>query len=374
MRFSEIAGLAAIKKTLIAAVDGNHIAHAQLFLGKQGYPHLPLALAYATYINCSNRQDEDSCGKCSSCIKYDKYIHPDLHFVYPTASTKKVAGKDAVSSAFMPDWRTFLLENPYNSLQAWLQHIGAEDKQANISKGESKNIMRTLSMRSFEAPYKVMLIWLPELMHPAAANAILKILEEPSAKTLFFLVSDSAERLLATILSRTQIIHVPPLSDEEMASLLIDRHGVAADKAKHAAHLAEGNVNEAIRLAAEVQDTSAAQFQEWMRLCFKVDFTSMVEWGDKFQQMGKEAQKSLMQYGMSIVREAMVFKHGVEGLQRLAGAEATFAQNFSKVLNERNIPMLTQLFGEAHTHIERNANPKILFVNLSIQIAREFKR
>ena len=374
MRFSEIIGLHDTKHTLIQSVKGNHIAHAQLFLGKAGYGHLALALAYATYINCTDKQDGDSCGKCASCQKMDKLVHPDLHFVFPTASTKKVSGKNAVSTAFMKEWREFATANPYNNLSSWTSHIGAEDKQANISKEESKNVVRSLALRAFEAEYKIMFIWLPELMHPAAANAILKILEEPPAKTLFLLVSNESERLLTTILSRTQIVQVPAFADAEVVQYLTEKHQVEPAKAQHAAHLAEGNLNEAFRLSQEIQDGSADFFKEWMRMCFTADFTKLVGQSESFQRLGKEAQKSLMQYALSIFRESLISKFGDASLNRLTDAELKFVQNFSKVLSQIHIEKLSSLLGDAQFHIERNANPKITFLNLSIQIARTFRQ
>ncbi|MGB0525624.1 MAG: ATP-binding protein, partial [Flammeovirgaceae bacterium] len=360
MRFSEIVGLDETKQALIHTVNSNHIAHAQLFLGKEGYGNLALALAYATFVNCTNKKENDSCGMCPSCAKMDKLIHPDLHFVYPVSSTKSISGAQAISTSFVKNWREFVLENPYNTLPAWASFIGAENKQPNISKEESRHIVRNLSLRAFEAEYKTMLIWLPEYMHPAASNAILKILEEPPAKTLFLLVSNASDRLLTTILSRTQIVKVPAFSSEEIKKTLISWYNVEEERAGHAAYLANGNLNEALRLSNEVKNDSADAFKEWMRICFKMDFTTMVNWTDKFQRMGKEPQKSLLQYALNIFRESLAWKYGHEDLVRLETAELDFVKNFSKVLHENNLPELISLFNRAHFHVERNANPKIL--------------
>jgi DNA polymerase-3 subunit delta' len=373
MRFADIIGLDDVKQTLVQAAHSGHVAHALLFLGREGYSHLPLALAYAAFLNCLEPLPDDACGKCPSCSKYGKWVHPDLHFVYPTASTKQFSGSQAVSSAFLPDWRTFLRDQPHGELSDWLRHIGADDKQANISKEESRHIVRSLAMRAFEARYKVMLIWLPELMHPAAANAILKILEEPPPKTVFMLVSNNADQLLATILSRTQLVKVPALSDADMARLLRERHGIEGQKALQAAHLAQGNFNEALKLASEIADESAQRFQEWMRRCFKLDFTGLVEEAEQFQRLGKEAQKGLLQYGLGVLRETLMHQAGASALLRLPEAERQFAANFAKALNAETLPRMAELLGHAFQHVERNANPKILFLHLSVQIARVFR-
>jgi DNA polymerase-3 subunit delta' len=292
--------------------------------------------------------------------------------VFPTAATEKVAAKDAISTAFLKEWREFLLENPYSTSQAWMKHLGADDKQPSISKEESRNIMRTLTLRAFEAPYKVMLIWLPELMHPSAANAILKILEEPSAKTLFLLVTNGAELILPTILSRTQMVKVPPFSIEELAAVL-KANGADDTRATYLANLADGNLYEAMRLHGEVKDESAELFQDWMRLCFKADFTQLVEWSETFQRLGKESQKALLRYASNMVRDAMLCKYGADMLLKASEAHKSFAANFAKVMHQQNIPLLLQLFNDAQMHVERNANAKILFLNLSINIARAFR-
>ena len=206
MRFSDIIGLEDTKQQLIAAVKSNHVAHAQLFFGSEGSANLALALAFATYINCTNQSDSDSCGTCASCTKIDKLVHPDVQFIFPVSSTKKVTGKSVVSSSYMNEWRSFILNNPYSGIEQWSASYGAENKQSNISKEESRNIIKNLSLKAFEAEYKIMLIWLPEFMHPSAANGILKILEEPPKKTIFLLVTNDYEKLLTTILSRCQFL------------------------------------------------------------------------------------------------------------------------------------------------------------------------
>src|SRR6478736_9172247 len=220
MKFSEIPGLTETKKLLTDSVQSNHIAHAQLFVGAEGALNLPLALAYATYLHCQNK-GEDSCGTCSACSKNLKYIHPDTHFVFPLSNVKGDKDEDRFKAEILKSWRAFLLEQPYGNLDDWTNYYGGEDKQALISREESREIIKTLSLKPFESPNKVMIIWQPELMHLSAANGILKILEEPAPHTYFILVTNAADRLLPTIISRTQIVTVPLLDDETVEQHLV---------------------------------------------------------------------------------------------------------------------------------------------------------
>lgn len=251
MQFSEIPGQEEIKQTLINSVNNNHIAHAQLFAGREGAPNLALAIAYATYLNCRDRKPHDSCGSCPSCHKFSKFIHPDLHFVFPVSSTKSLTGKDVVSSSFLKEWRTFLLKNIYGNISEWSEIFGGENKQLNISKEESRNIIKNLMLTSYEGGYKIMIIWLPEYMHPYCANAILKILEEPPAKTILFLVSNNLEGLLNTILSRAQLFRIRMFNDDELQEILVEKYGVNTSQVAQIIQLAEGNINEALKLIEE---------------------------------------------------------------------------------------------------------------------------
>lgn len=248
MLFKDIPGLEETKKQLIQAVKNNHIAHAQLFLCKNGGANLPLALAYTTYLNCEQPLENDSCGSCSSCSKNAKIVHPDVHFVYPVSSTKNITGKDVVSTNFLKEWRGFLLANPYGNVNQWMMAFGGENKQVNISKEESRQVIKRLSLKSFEGKYKVMIIWLPEYMNGASANAILKILEEPPERIIFLLVCNDDEQLLTTILSRTQIVKIRQFGDNEIMQLLVEQHEINETKAERLAHLADGNLNEAMTL------------------------------------------------------------------------------------------------------------------------------
>ncbi|SFE93719.1 DNA polymerase III subunit [Thermoflexibacter ruber] len=377
MQFSQIIGLEDIKQTLVQSVNKNHVAHAQLFLGIEGSANLALAVAYATFLNCENKTETstDSCGTCPSCYKMNRLIHPDLHFIFPTATTKQITKRDeAVSQAFMKEWREFFTKNPYNSLKAWSLAFGAEGKQCIIPVEDGRNIIRSLALKAFEAEYKVLIIWLPELMNVNAANAILKILEEPPEKTIFLLVANSAENMLATIQSRTQLVLIRPFKDEEIKKHLTEVWKTDEERASQIAMLADGNMNEAYRLLNDTQNLSQDTFRDWMRLCFRFDIPNLIKEADKFNDLEKEAQKSLLQYGMNLLREAFVYKFGGEHLVRADKQSLEFIKNFSKVIHEANVEKLQNKFNEAYFHLERNANSKILFLDLSLQVAGIFKQ
>lgn len=372
MRFTNIKGLDEVKERLINAVNQEQVAHAQLFLGKAGSPNLPMALAFASFLNCENKGETDSCGACPSCVKTAKFIHPDVHFVFPVSGTKTITGKDVVSTNFLKDWRLFLTENPFGDINSWTKNYGGEDKQANISKEESRQIIKNLSLKAFEGKYKVMIIWLPEYMHPSAANGILKILEEPPEQTIFLLVSNDAERLLTTILSRTQVVNIPKLSDENIAEFLMEQYRVDAGKSVELAHLADGDINEALKLLNNIEDGSHHLFSDWMRDCFKKDFTQLVYRSDQFHSMNKIAQKGLLQYALSIMRESLIYETAPQ-LNRASGEINDFVANFSKVMDSSKVEKISTLIDSAYYHLERNASPKIVFLDLSLYIARIIK-
>lgn len=372
MRFKDIGGLGEVRTKLINAASGGHIPHAQLFIGKQGSPNLAMALAYATYLNCENPSENDSCGECPSCSKISKYVHPDIHFVFPVSSTKNVTGKDVISTNFLKEWRSFLLETPYGDMNQWASTFGGEDKQANISKEESRQIIKNLSLKAFEAKYKVMVIWLPEFMHPSAANGILKILEEPPEKTVFLLVSNDHEKLLTTILSRTQIVTIPQFSDNELKEILERKYDVESSRASQLVHLADGDLNAALRFMNNVENDNHKLFADWMRDCFKRDFTSMVQRADSFHGLNKLAQKSLLLYGSTMLRESLLRQAAPE-LVRINGEEGKFLENFSKVMNTDKVAAISEKLNEAHYHLERNASAKMMFLDLSLQISMLIK-
>jgi DNA polymerase III subunit delta' len=372
MRFEDIKGLEVVKKQLINSVKNDQIAHAQLFVGKPGSPNLPMALAYVTFINCENRQENDACGECPACSKNQKFIHPDLHFVFPVSGTKDVKSEDALSNNFIKQWRQFLTDHPFGDLDIWSEYYGGENKQVNISKQESREIIKGLSLKSFEGGYKAMIIWLPEFMHPNAANGILKILEEPPEKTLFILVSSNSERLLTTITSRTQRVNIPLLADADIQSILMEKNGMNEQQSSQIAHLADGDLNVALRIATNVEDDSHEFFVNWMRSCHSRNFTSLVSMSDTFHTNNKLSQRSLLKYALNIFRETMIYQNAPD-INRVNGNILEFIKKFSGSLNEIKVTNMTKLLDEAYFHLERNGSPKMIFLDLSLHIAAEIK-
>ncbi|MDX1905093.1 MAG: DNA polymerase III subunit delta [Thermonemataceae bacterium] len=368
MLFEEIYGLKDIKKKLIQAVEQNHVAHAQLFAGRAGSGNLAMALAMATYIFCENKGENDACGQCAACSKMKKLVHPDLHFVLPVSSTTKVA--KPLSQDFLKEWRSFALQNTYAGISEWLACIGAESKTPSISAEESRKIVSTLSLMPYESEYKILLIWLPEYLNITSANALLKALEEPPQKTLFFLVSEQPEKMLITILSRLQRIRVRDFEDEEVRLFLEEKLSIAAEKARQVAHLAEGNLQKAIYMSQEIEDDNHLLFRDWMRLCYTRNYQALIEKSEEFAKMPKEVQKNLLLYGLSMSQETLLYKYASEELLRVDAHSLEFINGFAKTMDMSKIHSLYYLLNEALQHLERNANAKIIFLDTSLLISQ----
>lgn len=371
MKFSDIPGLSEIKKTLIDSVRNQHIAHAQLFLGKPGALNLPLALAYATYLHCQNKGETDSCGSCPACSKSLKYIHPDTNFVFPLNNVKNDKDEDRFKAEILKDWRSFLTNQPFGDLGDWLNVYGGEDKQPLISREEGREIIKMLSLKSFESAYKVMVIWQPELMHSSAANGILKILEEPPPNTFFLLVSNASDKLLPTVLSRTQMVQVPLLRDEEVEAYLTEKNPSLTNARKlEIIQLADGNLNLAIKLVDSEEDHYQSRFEDWMRSCFKRDYAKLVSFSEEFHELDRLNQRNLFQYGLSMMRETLLQYSGASSIGRVKASEANFVQNFSKVMNIYKFERISTLMSDASYHLERNGSAKMIFLDLSVQISK----
>ncbi|TZF86235.1 hypothetical protein FW774_04090 (plasmid) [Pedobacter sp. BS3] len=369
MQFRDIVGQNEVKKHLLRTVQENRISHAQLFLGPEGSGSLPIALAYAQYISCQNRQVDDSCGECASCRKYQKLIHPDLHFSYPFFAKHK----EDTALTFLNAWREAFLANPYLGLDEWRSQLDAENKQANINIAECHQIIQKLSLKPFESEYKVLIMWLPEYLDKEG-NTLLKIIEEPPQKTLFLLVAQNQDQILNTILSRTQLVKVNRLTDEDIRDYLVKTHHVDAGRAMQIAYLSDGNLQTARNLYREDANNNFELFSNWLRLCFGNKVSQLTDYVETLAKMGRENQKDFLRYGIHFIRECILILSGAEKLVRLPSAEREVAINFSaKVLKLNQADAIISELEKAHYHIERNANPKILFLDVSLQLIKILK-
>ena len=323
MLFKEITGQTEIKNRLIKSVKDQRVSHAQLFLGPEGSGKLPLAIAYAQFINCKekkfyeNSEDGltgDSCGVCPSCQKFNHLAHPDLHFIYPVATTKEVKDKP-ISSNFIKYWRELLVNrNYYINLNDWYEAIGIEKKQGIINVADCSEILKKLSYKSYESEYKVMIIWMVEKLYYSAAPKILKILEEPPDKTLFILISENQDQIINTILSRTQLVKIPKIKDKDIRQALINIAGLDKTKLDDAIRLANGNMREAVlHMKGEVEDDDLLHlFATWMRSSFTMKMEKIIPVVNDISKKNREQQKMLLTYSLDIIRKAMLVKGASE--------------------------------------------------------------
>ncbi len=373
MFFKDIAGQDSIKKKLINNIKNGRISHAQLFLGPEGSGKLAMAIAYSRYLSCKNPGPEDACGNCPSCIKFNKLAHPDLNFFFPNPS-KKQGEKVFMSKDYITEWREFLEKSKYVSLNSWYRHIEIENKQGIINAADCTEIIKVLGYKSYESEYKIVIIWMIEKLFHAAAPKLLKILEEPPPKTLFLLVSENHDQILPTILSRAQLVKIPRLNDEEVKQGLTDIYNYGAQVAEEAAFLSDGNFYQALALCQndDTRENYARFLREWLRHSYKFDPTEVLKAVDELAKMGRERQKSLLNYGLEIFRQCTLMNYQAHNLVKAPAEAADFIQKFSKVLQPDIALQMTEEFSKAIYHIERNANAKILFTDLSLKMTRIF--
>lgn len=371
MLFKHVIGHSKLKQRLISNVEQKRTGHAQLFVGSDDTGVLAIALAFARYVQCRNRGTEDACGSCSSCVKFDKLAHPDLHFFFPSAPNQQ--HKENVSSKlFLNEWREMLKTTPYFSYFQWLNKLGVENKQAIINAEDCNNIIRALGFKAYESKYRVVLIYMVEKLYHSAAPKLLKTLEEPPENTLFLMVSENKDRILNTIRSRAQLIHIPMPDEQDVASGLAEQFGIDPPKARQAAFLSGGSITGALQLCNQDEGQLAdfESFREWMRYCYKNDVQKILTWVEHTARAGREKQKSFFQYGLKIFRTCILQNYRAEKLIRLDGEEQVFVQNFAPFVNHANALQIVELFNTAIAHLERNANPKILFADLSFSLHR----
>jgi len=386
MQFKDIIGQEALKERLINSYKENRISHAQMFLGKGSVGKLALAFAYAQYINCTNKQDSDSCGECSSCRKYVAMSHPDLFFSFPvntnytstSKATETKVKKDPVSADFLVDWKNYIDDvKGYPDLFQWYQRIGIENKQGFISKEEARKIVHQLQYKAVEAEYKVLIVWMVEKMNEVASNALLKLIEEPPDNTLIFLIANEKEKLLSTILSRVQTIVVPPIESVKLKSFLLKENpDLNENDLRDIASLANGDVfkaNEIISNSSEMHENYDL-FVEWMRLCYKKGSLEGIKtWVEKTSKFGREKQKSFLAYSLRMVRESLLLNYGNDDLVKIMLHEEYFLIKFAPFIHLRNAPIIQKHLDQAIYEIERNVSSISLFADLSLKMSRLLK-
>ena len=374
MFFKDVIGQEKIKERLIRSVTEQRISHALMFTGPEGTGKLALALAFAQFVSCRNRKENDSCGECPSCRKYQKLAHPDLHFVFPVFTTKEI--KKPVSDDFLPKWREMVHQTPYFTLSQWLGFVENENAQGLIYEKESDSIMRKLSLESFEAEYKVMIIWLPEKMHQNCSNKILKLIEEPPSKTLFLLITEDEEAVISTIRSRTQLIKVPFIDKESMKKALETNDAIPAEQIDDVVRLSNGNY--IIAMEYLNPDESSAffftKFQEMMRFAYTRQVFELTQWAEEMATLGRDRQKAFFAFALRLIREYFVMNMNRYNMVYMNQEEKEWGNKFAPFINERNIIPFAKEFETGIKHISMNGNPRIIFLDTALRMVRLIKR
>jgi DNA polymerase-3 subunit delta' len=372
MNFSQIPGQKAVIDRLRWSVAENRVSHALLFSGPEGSGKFAMALAFARYISCENRTAEDACGVCPSCVKYDKLIHPDLHFVFPVI--KKKSSAEPVSDTYISQWREMVLRSPWFSLSTWTEAMEVANEQALIPVSEAAEIIRKLSLKSFESDFKIMIVWLPEKMNAETANKLLKIIEEPPAKTLFILVSDEDDKLMPTITSRCQHIRISAIPADDLSAYLESETGLDRVRAAEIAGIANGNMVRAMEMARDNDDTTVHldRFTNLMRTAYSRDIHKLVSWSEETASLGRERQKSFLAYALRMIRENFIMNFGgrEKKMVFLTRAEDEFSGKFHPFISEKNIFALNDEFNLAYAHVESNGNTRMIFLDLALRTMR----
>lgn len=376
MRFSDIIGQEELKSHLTDSIDKGRISHAQLFTGIAGAGTLPLAIAYAQYLNCPNRKDGDSCGVCPSCQQIAQSAHPDVHFIYPVNKQGKKSGEVVLSAEFLPQWREIMSQSGgYFTRQEWYDKLDlGKTLQGMISAKEADEIIRRLSFKSFQSQYKVVIIWQAETMNEEAANKILKILEEPWENTVFLLVAERGDLLLKTILSRTQETSVPRLKVEDLVSL----SGASEQERRNMARLAAGDVIQMRRMVQgegdELREECFDLFCRLMRLSYNDKHLELLDWADEVAQLSREQQRQMLTHSARLLREAYMLHAGLGRISYLWGEEAKFCNNFAPFIGNQNIEILISEIESAMRQINQNGNARIVFTHFSLAVSKQINR
>ena len=371
MLFKEFIGQREVKQKLLSLVQKDRTPHALMLFGPGGTGKLPLAVAMAQYLACTNRQEDDSCGACSSCIKFGKLVHPDLHFVHPVMRTGSMS-TPPISDDYAEVWREALLRDSYLTENQWYEALGAENKQGIINVKESETIIRKLGFKPYESEYRMIVIWLPEKMNQSAANKLLKLIEEPPAKTLILMVSEHTDKILPTILSRTQLLHVPPIEDAAIREGLMQIEQSDQQLVEDAVSRANGNFSMALQTLRqdEMELHHFNLFTELMRLCYARNIIEINGWVERVAGAGRERQKQMIDYSLRLLRENFILHLDNESLNYMSAKELAFSTRFSPYIHAGNVHALAEAFTLAGNHIEANGNPRIVLMDLSIGIIK----
>lgn len=385
MLFSKIIGQQAIKTRFIRSVKEQRIPHAQLLRGPEGVGKLALAIAYAQYICCENKLDQDSCGSCPSCMKYQKLAHPDLHFVFPVIKPSNKSS--VVCDDFIAEFRQMILSKQIFGVNEWYAQIAGDAKQGMIYANESEEIVRKLNLKSYESEYKIMIVWLPEKMNVTCANKLLKILEEPPEKTVFLLVSNEPDQIINTILSRAQHIVIPRIESDVLKLALLKNETIDADES--VVTNAVSNANGSYLRAMQILDQSNENKQNFdrfvmlMRLAWQVgnkkdhpSLRTLRKWSEEMadSKIGREGQKNFLNYAQYMIRENFIYNLKNNQLNRLTLDEIDFSNRFSPFINERNVESMMNEFAMAEKHIEQNVNAKMVFFDLTLKTIMMLKK
>ncbi|TCK67826.1 DNA polymerase-3 subunit delta' [Winogradskyella wandonensis] len=377
MLFSEILGQTHIKAHLTKTAAAGRIPHAQLFVGPEGSGTLPMAIAYAQYVLCKNKNSENTEGNDSCNLKFQNFSHPDLHFAFPVTTNDKVK-RHPVSKLFLEEWRQLLSQQPYGNLFDWYKLLGVDNKQGQIGVDEAQDIVKSLSLKAYEGGYKVMLIWMAEKMNTSAANKLLKLIEEPPEKTVFILIAEDEEQIISTIRSRCQVLHFPPLSEVVIAEALVDKYNIDQSIANKIAQQSSGNFNKACDLI--YQDSEDIQFEKWFILWVRAAFKAkgnksaireLIAWSEEIAKTGRETQKQFLHFCINYFRQAMLLNYKANELVYLEPKSDSFKlEKFAPFVHDSNILEITNELEDAIYHIERNGNAKIILTDLSIKLTR----
>lgn len=374
MYFKDIIGQENAIALLRSAVTEGRVPHAQLICGGEGVGKLAIAIAYARYLCCTYRHGEDACGECPSCKKFDKLVHPDLHFAFPIY--KKDSSKTPHSDDFIDKWRQAVIENPYMTLNQWMGSIGTENQQGLIYASQSEEIIRKLTFKSSEGGYKVMILWMAEKMNTECSNKLLKMIEEPPSQTVFLLVTENPDLLLPTIQSRVQRLTLPPIKEEAIVSSLCSKYGLADTDARQIAHASVGNWLQAIE-TIHIGNRSKEHielFMTLMRRSYARDLKGMREWADTVANMGREPQKNFLTYCQRMIRESFIYNFHRPEMNYMNVDETNFTSRFAPFVNEKNIFGIMDELSEAQRHIEQNVNAKMVFFDLALKMIMLLKQ